>query len=282
MRILQQGAPQHDQSERRRQDQPQCRPLGVLGDARHRCPWAAPARWRSSVRAQDRPREPAAQTRARASARAARNLGSARAGFSQPQRRGAAGGSLKAGGRFQVRSSVELAAARPSRRPPVDGGRRSRRSPGLRGRAVRAGLEEQGSSGPSRRGAPRAAAKDGARRPCAPRAWPRPSLGGRRRRKSSPCRCAAEPPRGADRGRAPPPDGDRSDRDRRPPPRWPGRALDGRCAATCAAGGDATEDGDGAAQAKSRRRRAGHGAERVRREITGRQLGLVPHRRQRG
>ena len=60
------------------------------------------------------------------------------------------------------------------------------------------------------------------------------------------------PPRGADRGRAP--DGDRSDRDRsdrRPPPRWPGRALDGRCAATCAAGGDATEDGDGAAQAKS-------------------------------
>jgi len=62
------------------------------------------------------------------------------------------------------------------------------------------------------------------------------------------------PPRGADRGRAPPPDGDRSDRDRsdrRPPPRWPGRALDGRCAATCAAGGDATEDGDGAAQAKS-------------------------------
>ena len=61
------------------------------------------------------------------------------------------------------------------------------------------------------------------------------------------------PPRGAERGRAPP-DGDRSDRDRsdrRPPPRWPGRALDGRCAATCAAGGDATEDGDGAAQAKS-------------------------------
>ena len=62
------------------------------------------------------------------------------------------------------------------------------------------------------------------------------------------------PPRGADRGRAPPPDDDRSDRDRRPPPRWPGRALDGRCAATCDAGGDATEAGDaigGDAQAKS-------------------------------
>ena len=64
------------------------------------------------------------------------------------------------------------------------------------------------------------------------------------------------PPRGAERGRAPP-DGDRSDRDRsdrRPPPRWPGRALDGRCAATCDAGGDATEAGDaigGDAQAKS-------------------------------
>ena len=116
---------------------------------------------------------------------------------------------------------------------------------------MRAGLEWRGSSGPSRRGAlSGAAAKDGG---AAVRASSMASAQEGRRASSTKIKSVSlrrRPPRGADRGRAPP-DGDRSDRDRRPPPRWPGRALDGRCAATCAAGGDATEDGDGAAQAKS-------------------------------
>ena len=116
---------------------------------------------------------------------------------------------------------------------------------------MRAGLEWRGSSGPSRRGAlSGAAAKDGG---AAVRASSMASAQDGRRASSTKIKSVSlrrRPPRGADRGRAPP-DGDRSGRDRRPPPRWPGRALDGRCAATCAAGGDATEGGAGAAQARS-------------------------------
>ena len=116
---------------------------------------------------------------------------------------------------------------------------------------MRAGLAWRGSSGPSRRGAlSGAAAKDGG---AAVRAS---SMASAQLVRASSTKIKSvslrrRPPRGAERGRAPP-DGDRSDR--RPPPRWPGRALDGRCAATCDAGGDATEAGDavgGDAQAKS-------------------------------
>ena len=109
-----------------------------------------------------------------------------------PQKKGQTrGGSFLRPGNGSKGVFCELAAARLSRRPPVNGGAGARAFPGF---AVALSARDwSGGARAARAGAApsRALRRRTAARRCAPRAWPRPSLGGRRRRKSSPYRCAA-------------------------------------------------------------------------------------------